>query len=120
MQSGMKIIAPECKPADPMADEEDESKKWHNLERAPDANTPLHAAIDYERVEMMQIEAMMRCLCDVLLYSDDDDGAMHADVAKVCARLLNESIHRLEIVLKRVAALLSAPTPDPDPGNAAP
>jgi hypothetical protein len=57
---------------------------------------PLHEAVQAERTELMQIHAMLRCLTDVLLYADDDDSVMHSDVAKVCARLLDESITRLE------------------------
>jgi transcriptional regulator with XRE-family HTH domain len=38
---------------------------------------------------------MLKCLYEVLLYADDDDSVMHADVANVCARLINESVTRL-------------------------
>ncbi|MDY6945318.1 MAG: hypothetical protein SXG53_06340 [Pseudomonadota bacterium] len=51
---------------------------------------------------------MARILNDVLLYSDDDDSAMHADVALVVARLLDESVTRLELVRRRVAQLEAA------------
>lgn len=64
--------------------------------------------IELERGELMQIHAMVRCLNDVLLYSDDDDSPMHADVAQVVARLLDESIIRLEVVRARVAQLEQA------------
>lgn len=65
------------------------------------ANTPpatLTEAIEAEREELLQIHAMTRCLYEVLLYSDDDDGAMHADVAQVIARLLRDTVNRLELV----------------------
>ena len=52
-------------------------------------------AIEHERVELLQIQAMLKCLYEVLLYADDDDSVMHADVAQVCARLINESVRRL-------------------------
>jgi len=58
-------------------------------------------AIEYERVELMQIQAMLKCLYEVLLYADDDDSVMHADVANVCARLINESVSRLGDLLMR-------------------
>lgn len=45
--------------------------------------------------------AMARCLYQVLLYSDDDDGAMHADVVQVMARLVRETVSRLEGVKER-------------------
>jgi len=58
---------------------------------APD----LTEAIEREREELLQIQAMLKCLYEVLLYADDDDSVMHADVAHVCARLITESVHRL-------------------------
>ncbi len=65
---------------------------------------PLSAAdvteiIAHERVELLQIQAMLKCLYEVLLYADDDDSVMHADVANVCARLINESVGRLDNLL---------------------
>lgn len=65
----------------------------------------LEQSIQSERAELMQIHAMTRCLADVLLYSDDDDGTMHADVALTIARLLNESIVRLEQMVARFKTL---------------
>jgi hypothetical protein len=61
--------------------------------------------IDHERGELMQVHAMARCLNDVLLYADDADSPMHADVALIIARLLIESVERLEAVRMRVAQL---------------
>lgn len=64
--------------------------------------------IEHERGELLQIHAMVRCLNDVLLHADDDDSTLHADVAQVIARLLNESVVRLEGVRVRVAELEEA------------
>ena len=64
--------------------------------------------IEHERIELMQIHAMVRCLNDVLLYADDDDSPMHADVAHVIARLLDESVARLDVVRMHVAQLEQA------------
>lgn len=64
--------------------------------------------IEHERTELMQIHAMLRCLYGVLLYADDDDSPLHADVAQVVARLLDESVTRLEAVRMRVARLEAA------------
>ena len=64
--------------------------------------------IEHERTELMQIHAMLRCLQGVLLYADDDDSPLHADVAQVVARLLDESVTRLEAVRVRVAQLEAA------------
>lgn len=65
----------------------------------------LSELIDHERGELMQIHAMARCLNDVLLHADDADSPMHADVASIIARLLNESVGRLDAVRMRVAQL---------------
>lgn len=62
---------------------------------------PISAAIEHERGELMQIHAMLKCLYEVLLYADDDDSVMHADVANVCARLLAECVSRLDAVRLR-------------------
>jgi hypothetical protein len=57
--------------------------------------------IESERVELLQVQAMLKCLYEVLLYADDDDSVLHADVANVCARLINESAGRLDTLLMR-------------------
>lgn len=61
--------------------------------------------IEQERIELMQLHAMLRCLHGVLLYADDDDSPLHADVAQVVARLLDESVTRLDALRMRVAQL---------------
>jgi len=61
--------------------------------------------IEHERGELSQIHAMVRCLKDVLRYADDDDSMLHANVAQVIARLLNESNERMELIRVRVAKL---------------
>jgi hypothetical protein len=61
----------------------------------------LTEAIEAEREQLLQVQAMARCLYEVLLYSDDDDGAMHADVAQVIARLVRETVSRLEGVVEK-------------------
>jgi len=77
----------------------------------------LSELIEHERTELMQVHAMVRCLNDVLLYADDDDSSMHADVALLIARLLNESVGRLEIVCARVAELEQAVAAAPPPNQ---
>lgn len=54
------------------------------------------------RTELNQIQAMSRCLEDVLLHSDDDDAVQHADVAHVIARLLNDVVTDLELIKKEL------------------
>jgi len=72
----------------------------------------LSEAIENERSELMQIQAMLKCLYEVLLYADDDDSVMHADVANVCARLISECVARLDAV--RLLTLRTTPD-DEDP-----
>jgi hypothetical protein len=74
----------------------------------------LSEAIENERIELMQIHAMLKCLYEVLLYADDDDSVMHADVANVCARLLSDCVARLDAI--RLLTLRMAPgNDDPQP-----
>jgi hypothetical protein len=61
----------------------------------PPNPSTLAQLIESERVELLQVQAMLKCLYEVLLYADDDDSLMHADVANVCARLINDSACRL-------------------------
>ena len=65
----------------------------------PLSATGVAEAIEHERVELMQIQAMLKCLYEVLLYADDDDSVMHADVANVCARLIDDCVCRLDALL---------------------
>jgi hypothetical protein len=71
---------------------------------SPAANTAspsltLEQAIENERIMLLQIRAMLHCLYEVLLYADDDDTILHAEVAQTSARLLNESCERLDSVI---------------------
>jgi hypothetical protein len=69
------------------------------------ASVPLsfEESIQHERVHLMQIQAMLKCLYEVLLYADDDDSLMHADVANVAARLIDDCVARLDVLRGRVA-----------------
>lgn len=71
---------------------------------APDPTQLLATLIEAERTELTYVHSILRMLYDVLLYSDDDDGAMHADVARVCFMLIRESNERLEILVRRFKA----------------
>ncbi len=44
---------------------------------------------------------MLHCLSEVLQYSDDDDGVMHAEVAHAAARWVNDSAADLDMVKLR-------------------
>ena len=58
----------------------------------------LEQAIANERIMLLQIRAMLHCLYEVLLYADDDDTILHAEVAQTCMRLINDSCVRLDAV----------------------
>jgi hypothetical protein len=64
----------------------------------PSSPLTLEQAIENERIMLLQIRAMLHCLYEVLLYADDDDTILHADVANTASRLLNESCARLDSV----------------------
>lgn len=64
----------------------------------------LEEIIENERVHLMQVYAMLKCLYEVLLYADDDDSIMHADVANVSALLIDECVVRLEKIVMRFKA----------------
>lgn len=90
------------------------------------AGRSLEELIEAERANLMQVQGMARCLYDVLLYSDDDDGTMHADVAQVIARLIAESVDALEKIVRRFKAgefgppsSKAASSGDAGPGGAA-
>ena len=82
------------------------------------AGRSLEELIEAERANLMQVQGMARCLYDVLLYSDDDDGTMHADVAKVIARLIEESVDALEKIVRRFKAGEFSPPTNKAPGDA--
>jgi hypothetical protein len=58
----------------------------------------LEEVIENERTMLLQIRAMLHCLYEVLLYADDDDTIMHAEVAQTAARLIDDSCVRLDSV----------------------
>lgn len=70
----------------------------------PDPTQVLATLIEAERTELTYVHSILRMLYDVLLYSDDDDATMHADVAQVCSMLVRESNERLEILIRRYKA----------------
>lgn len=82
------------------------------------AGRSLEELIEAERVNLMQVQAMARCLYDILLYSDDDDGTMHAAVAELIARLVKEAVDALEKIVRRVKSGEFGPPPGKSSGGA--
>lgn len=58
-------------------------------------------AIERVRALLLDVRAMLHCLSEVLLYSDDNDGVMHAEVAEAAARWINDSAADLDRVKLR-------------------
>jgi hypothetical protein len=66
----------------------------------------LQQAVEAERSQLLQVQAVLRCLHESLLYAEQQDPVIYADVASLTARLINESVERLDWV--RLAPLLEA------------
>jgi hypothetical protein len=64
----------------------------------------LQQAIEAERAQLLQVQAVLRCLHESLLYAGEQDPLIYADVASLGARLIDESVGRLDWV--RLAPLL--------------
>jgi hypothetical protein len=77
---------------------------------SPDPTQVLVTLIEAERTELTYVHSILRMLYDVLLYADDDDATMHADVARVCSMLIRESNERLEVLVRRYKAGEFRPT----------
>jgi hypothetical protein len=69
----------------------------------PPQPTPrtLEEAVENARTLMMEIRAVLHCLSDVLLYADDDDSVMHAEVARSTADWANHAAAELDLVKLR-------------------
>lgn len=63
----------------------------------PKART-LEEAIENVRTLMLQIRGLLHCLSEVLLYADDDDSVMHAEVARSAAGWANLAAAELDLV----------------------
>jgi hypothetical protein len=61
----------------------------------------LEEAIERVRSLLLDVRAMLHCLSEVLQYSDDNDGVMHAEVAEAAARWINDSAADLDMVKLR-------------------
>jgi hypothetical protein len=64
----------------------------------PAPSLTLEQVIENERTLLLQVRAMLHCLYEVLLYADDDDSIMHAEVAHTAARLIDDSCVRMDSV----------------------
>ncbi|HEY0686243.1 MAG TPA: hypothetical protein VGD45_28135 [Steroidobacter sp.] len=64
----------------------------------PSPPRSLEEAVENVRSLLMQVRATLHCLSDVLLYSDDDDGVLHAEVAKALESWVDEAAVMLDLV----------------------
>jgi hypothetical protein len=64
----------------------------------PPVPRTLEEAIETVRTQLMEGRAMLQCLSEVLLYSDDVDSVMHAEVAQAVARWIADSAEQLDLV----------------------
>jgi hypothetical protein len=67
----------------------------------PPPTSTLEEAIETVRTQLMEGRAMIRCLSEVLLYVDDADSVMHAEVAQTIEQWISNSAEQLDLVKLR-------------------
>jgi hypothetical protein len=65
------------------------------------AQSRLEQTIEAERGKLLQANAVLRCLYEVLLYADGEDAVTYAEAAHVVAALIDDSVARLDLVRLR-------------------
>ncbi len=71
--------------------------RGETLGKRPPPPTTLEAAIEAVRTQLLEGRAMLRCLSEVLLYADDADSVMHADVAQAIGKWINDAAEQLDL-----------------------
>src|SRR4026209_3777 len=61
----------------------------------------LEQTIEAERGKLLQANAVLRCLYEVLLYADGEDAITYAEAAHVVSTLIDDSVARLDLVRLR-------------------
>lgn len=61
----------------------------------------LEQTIEAERGKLLQANAVLRCLYEVLLYADGEDAIQYAEAAHVVSTLIDDSVARLDLVRLR-------------------
>jgi hypothetical protein len=61
----------------------------------------LEQTIEAERGKLLQANAVLRCLYEVLLYADGEDAIKYAEAAHVVSTLIDDSVARLDSVRLR-------------------
>jgi hypothetical protein len=61
----------------------------------------LEQTIEAERSKLLQANAVLKCLYEVLLYADGEDAIQYAEAAHVVSTLIDDSVARLDSVRLR-------------------
>ncbi|HEY0686622.1 MAG TPA: hypothetical protein VGD45_30055 [Steroidobacter sp.] len=88
----------------------------------PSPPRTLEEAVQNVRSLLMQVRATLHCLSDVLLYADDEDSVLHAEVAKALESWVNEATVMLDLVNLKplIEALRQRGGGEPGEGGAEP
>ena len=76
--------------------------------------TRLEQTIECERSKLLQANAILKCLYEVLLYADSEDAIQYAEAAQVVSTLIDDAVARLDLVRLRplIEELKRGGTPD--------
>jgi hypothetical protein len=61
----------------------------------------LEQTIEAERGKLLQANAVLKCLYEVLLYADGEDAIQYAEAAHVVSTLIDDAVARLDLVRLR-------------------
>src|SRR5215475_9696058 len=61
----------------------------------------LEQTIEAERGKLLQANAVLKCLYEVLLYADGEDAVTYAEAAHVVSTLIDDAVARLDLVRLR-------------------
>ena len=61
----------------------------------------LEQTIESERSKLLQANAVVKCLYEVLLYADGEGAIQYAEAAHVVSTLIDDSVARLDLVRLR-------------------
>jgi hypothetical protein len=63
--------------------------------------TRLEQTIESERSKLLQANAVLKCLYEVLLYADGEDAVTYAEAAQIVSALIDGAVARLDLVRLR-------------------
>ena len=63
--------------------------------------TRLEQTIESECSKLLQANAVLKCLYEVLLYADGEDAIQYAEAAHVVSTLIDDTVARLDLVRLR-------------------